>query len=359
MSSRDHDDITMNSNKKTNHSTDSSDKRKKRNTRPNKKAKGTTPDAVTCINLYFCVINVYMYPRNRSLVMDLGRPQQRIIWTVERVRTVMWMKLFSANTLMKATMMLPKLHSLIMSFGHYRCTSCYCFSDFDTELTANDIAAILEYINHHYQVAYQRHKQSGSHSDFWNFVGTTYYLFYYHLWLHESPHLLNFAVAELPSHVFLESCHDRRGGATDNDKDDDMDSSKNNNSSSTSTTKKKTRQQKKKTITKKAQKRMTMAQECTQATWRSLDCIPSGAVREYEVGSRVSSSTSRARPVGSISEYKSRLKETRLEFDAPKKSTATSYDSDDSDIVNLKREIALCKKKCDEIVELLSVSDLK
>ena len=73
------------------------------------------------------------------------------------------------------------------------------FSDFDTGLTANDIGAILEHINHHYQVAYRRNKQSGSHSDFENFVGTRYYLFYYHLWLNESPHLLNFAVAELLS----------------------------------------------------------------------------------------------------------------------------------------------------------------
>lgn len=34
-----------------------------------------------------------------------------------------------------------------------------------------------------------------------------------------------------------------------------------------------------------------------------------------------------------FSEYNSRLKETRLELDAAKKSTATTYDSDESDIV--------------------------
>jgi hypothetical protein len=56
------------------------------------------------------------------------------------------------------------------------------------------------------------------------------------------------------------------------------------------------------------------------------------------------------------------LKETRLELDAAKKSMTTTYDSDDSDdsdVVNLKREIALCKKKRDEIFALLSESDLK
>jgi small-conductance mechanosensitive channel len=59
-----------------------------------------------------------------------------------------------------------------------------------------------------------------------------------------------------------------------------------------------------------------------------------------------------------FTEYKSRLKETRLELDTAKQNTAT-YDSDDSDVVNLKREIALCKKKRDEIFALLSESDLK
>jgi hypothetical protein len=38
-------------------------------------------------------------------------------------------------------------------------------------MTANDIAAILEYINYQYQIAYHRNKQFGSHSDFENFVG--------------------------------------------------------------------------------------------------------------------------------------------------------------------------------------------
>jgi hypothetical protein len=59
-----------------------------------------------------------------------------------------------------------------------------------------------------------------------------------------------------------------------------------------------------------------------------------------------------------FSEFKSQLKETRLELDAAKKSMATTYDTDNSDIVNLKREIALCKKKHDEIFALL-LSDMK
>ena len=52
-------------------------------------------------------------------------------------------------------------------------------------------------------------------------------------------------------------------------------------------------------------------------------------------------------------------KESRLELDAAKKSTAaTTYDPDNSDVVNLKREMALRKKR-DEIFALLLESDLK
>ena len=45
------------------------------------------------------------------------------------------------------------------------------FSDFNIAWMANDIAAILAYIKHHYQVAYQRSKQSGLHFDFENLFG--------------------------------------------------------------------------------------------------------------------------------------------------------------------------------------------
>ncbi len=63
---------------------------------------------------------------------------------------------------------------------------------------------------------------------------TRSYLFVYLLRLYEAPHLLNFAIAELPSDVFREACHDQ-GEATDDDKDEDF-RSRNNNYSNTSAT---------------------------------------------------------------------------------------------------------------------------
>ena len=59
-----------------------------------------------------------------------------------------------------------------------------------------------------------------------------------------------------------------------------------------------------------------------------------------------------------FSKYKKgRLKTTRLELVTAK--NEATYDSDDSDIINLKREITLCKRKRDETFALLSESDLK
>ena len=102
-------------------------------------------------------------------------------------------------------------------FWTLTCTRCdVAFSEFEHALTMNDFEAILEYINHHYRIAHRRNKQSGSHSDFENFVGTRYYLFYYHLWLNEDPNLLIFAVAELPSNAFWESYHVSRASDDDN-----------------------------------------------------------------------------------------------------------------------------------------------
>ena len=64
----------------------------------------------------------------------------------------------------------------------------------------------MVYINHHYQVAYRNNKKSGSHDDFVNFVGSGGpFIYYYHLWLCQVPHLLNFAVPLLPSYAFHES----------------------------------------------------------------------------------------------------------------------------------------------------------
>jgi hypothetical protein len=182
-------------------------KRRQNKTTKKKRAKGTASDAVTCINTYFCVINVYMCQRNRTLVMDLGGPPKKADLDRQTsphrhvYEALLGQYLDEWNN--DAAMVAFPDHVFWTLTGTRLDVA---FSEFDLGLTANDIAAILEYINHHYQIAYQRNKQSGSHSDFENFVGTRHYLFYCHLFLNQAPHLLKFAVAELPSDVSRESC---------------------------------------------------------------------------------------------------------------------------------------------------------
>jgi hypothetical protein len=167
--------------------------------RKKKKSKGTAPDAATCINTYFRVINVYMCQTNRSLVMDLGRPPTKADLDSRtsphrHVYEALLSQYLDENNDDAAMFAFPD-HVFWTLTGIHRDIA---FSEFDSALTTNDFQEILEYINHHYQIAFRRNKQSGSHSDFENFVGTRYFLFYYHLWLSEAPNLLNFAVAELP-----------------------------------------------------------------------------------------------------------------------------------------------------------------
>ena len=224
-------------------------------------------------------------------------------------------------------------------------------SGFDSSLIRNDFEAILDYINHHYQVADRKNKQSGSHSDFENFVGTRYFLFYYHLWLNEAPNLLNFAVAELPSSAFRESYHH---GTIASDDDDNRSCGNSISASTTTVLALKSSRRNKDTITTK-----TVENNKINAQKQFGDALVAfhQAQSEKSKSIRESAAPRRERDLLEVfSEYKSRLKRTRLELDTAK--TAATYDSDDSDVVNLKREITLCKRKRDQIFALLSESDL-
>ena len=60
----------------------------------------------------------------------------------------------------------------------------------------------MGYIDYLYQIAYRNKKKSGSYDDFVNFVGSRPYIYYYHSWLCQVPHLLNYAVSLLPTSSF-------------------------------------------------------------------------------------------------------------------------------------------------------------
>lgn len=311
--------------------------------RKNKKAKGTAPNAVTCMNTYFRVINVYMCQKNRSLVMDLGRPPNKANLDS---RTSPYRHVYEA--LLTQYLDNDDNDAAVFAFPdhvYWTLTGIgkdVASSEFDSSLTVNDVEAILDYINYHYQVAHRKNKQSGSHADFENFVGTRYFLFYYHLWLNEAPNLLNFAVPELPSNAFRDT-----SGVGDNVSDV---------SSNTPAGRKRRKEQKKNCTTVVANEtsiEMAVQKQFGDAlvAFQSAQCEKSKSVREH-------AAPRRERDLLQVfSEYKDRLKATRLELNTAMNSA--TYDSDDSDVVNLKREIALCKRKRDEIFDLLSESDLK
>ena len=144
--------------------------------RRKKKSKGTAPDVVTCINTYFRVFNVYMCQRNRSLVMDLGCPPTKANLDSRtsphrHVYEALLSQYLDENDDDAALFAYPD-HVFWTLTGIRRVIA---FSEFDFALASYDFEAIFECINHHYQIAYRRNKQSGSHCDFENFVGTRYF----------------------------------------------------------------------------------------------------------------------------------------------------------------------------------------
>ena len=164
---------------------------------------------------------------------------------------------------------------------------------------------------------------------------------------------MNFAVPELPLNAFRETYHVSR--ASD---DDDKGGGTNVSEDATSTTSvvlKKARR-KKDPITKKK----AVDEDKNNAQKQLADAMLAFHQTQSEKAksNREAAAPRRERDLLQVfSEYKGRLKTTRLELVTAK--NEATYDSDDSDIINLKREITLCKRKRDEIFALLSESDLK
>ena len=69
-------------------------------------------------------------------------------------------------------------------------------STFDI-LTSKELKQVLDYIVHWYNVSLRNNKTSGNHADFHQFVGCRPFVYYYHLWLMEIPHLSFLAVPVL------------------------------------------------------------------------------------------------------------------------------------------------------------------
>ena len=193
----------------------------------------------------------------------------------------------------------------------------------------------MGYINHHYQVAYRKNKQSGNHDDFVKFVGSRHFLYYYHLWLCQVPHLLNFAVPLLPKYALRESI----------DIDDTATtlSSKSKSSSNFSVRKK--------------GRHAILTQKPTSSSQNLAIALESFEKSNVAKLRLLESTTAPRREndlLDVLDKYKVRLRVAREELEELENK---DYDSSSSDIVQARLEIALCKRKRDQVFNLLSQGD--
>jgi hypothetical protein len=165
----------------------------------NKKlAKSTPPQSHSKMSTYFRIINVYMCEKNRNLVMRLGQAPTMAVLDARKMQHhavfLQLVKQYLDDADEDANTMAFSDHE----FWSYVGVDSGICKNYDL-LTEQDFSDAISYINFHYQASFRKNKQSGNHGDFANFVGSRNFLFYYHLWLSECPHLLNFAVPLLPS----------------------------------------------------------------------------------------------------------------------------------------------------------------
>lgn len=297
-------------------------------------AKSTPPDAVTCINTYFRVINVYMCNKHRSDVLRLGQPPTLAELDARRFRHK-----FIFDRLVVTYNDDEDDDCIILAFpedeywDQVGIDADYA-KKYDV-LTSKDFSLVMGYINHHYQVAYRKNKQSGNHDDFVKFVGSRHFLYYYHLWLCQVPHLLNFAVPLLPKYAFRESI----------DIDDTATtlSSKSKSSSNFSVRKK--------------GRHAILTQKPTSSSQNLAIALESFEKSNVAKLRLLESTTAPRREndlLDVLDKYKVRLRVAREELEELENK---DYDSSSSDIVQARLEIALCKRKRDQVFNLLSQGD--
>ena len=215
-------------------------------------------------------------------------------------------------------------------------------------LTAQDFADAMAYINFHYQVAYRNNKRSGNHDDFCNFVGSRHFLLYYHLWLCEAPHLLNFAVPLLPIDIMRQTTRTGEDDTTRRRKTNknsskrskqsrEVGSTSSNNTAAAAVAAAMDQQQHDQTIANVLQS-LDKSNQARIALMQG-DAAP----RRERAFLRV------------FQDYKGQLKAAKSELRALE---TAGYKSDDSDIIDARKEVVLCKRKRDEAFLQLNNTDM-
>jgi hypothetical protein len=193
--------------------------------------KSTVPSVVTRDGTYYRAINVWFDDRSRIDIVNMGASPS--------IRELDSRKKFSKKSTydkLLATYLDDSAENSglnFIGFSDEYLNDCGIADEYAAEfdiLTSEELCNVLDYIVHWYNVSYRNNKTSGmclscyngsknkccditnilvhscsttgNHADFHQFVGSRPYVYYYHLWLVEIPHLSFLAVPQLSTTVF-------------------------------------------------------------------------------------------------------------------------------------------------------------
>ncbi len=167
-----------------------------------KRSKIAPPLSITQEGSYYRAITVYFDELHRADVSRLGEPPSMRDLDIRQFRNKdVCDKLL--KTYLAMSIAADHIHLIVFPDNTYLQGMGLLSGDvpfaaeFDV-LTSEELKDVMEYVNHWYRHAHRNSKKSGNHGNFEDFVGDKPFVYFYHLWLQEVPHLLSLAVPHLP-----------------------------------------------------------------------------------------------------------------------------------------------------------------
>ena len=171
--------------------------------------KSTAPSFVTTDGTYYRAINVWFDERSRTDIVNMGESP-----TMQELDSRQFANKRTYDKLL-VTYLDTSVENDAISYigfgGDAYMLSCGIGEDhasnFDV-LTSEELKQVLDHVVYWYNISLRNNKASGNHADFHQFVGCRPFVYYYHLWLLEIPHLSFLAVPALDETVFRSSIND-------------------------------------------------------------------------------------------------------------------------------------------------------
>ena len=171
--------------------------------------KSTPPKVVTSDGTYYRAINVWFDERNRTDIINMGTSP-----TMQELDSRQFVNKRTYDKLLLTYLDTSNENDAInfIGFGgNEYMLSCGIDADRASEfdvLTSEELKQVLDHVVYWYNVSLRNNRASGNHADFHQFVGCRPFVYYYHLWLLEIPHLSFLAVPTLDETVFRLSMDD-------------------------------------------------------------------------------------------------------------------------------------------------------